>query len=605
MGEWNDSTDIKDRHIGTFFRGLKILWQMTGEHKKNIFLVFCLIAIFNTLGTFNNYVLKLIFDEMAKDFAIKSLIVLILAYCAIKFLWAFLEHYVKEPRFLKTIIKLENCWPIKVQEKLLALSLQYHERENTGEKIEKIRKGCDRLVEVTGLVFWSIFPEFIFMMANNAIIVAMNWQLGLLFMAPIVPAMLIQRKMQMKYTPFWIEYSKKQERASGLFCQSIFNRCAVFNFVQEEREKEKFAAVHNEMERIDTKVSTAMQKSFFLITLILTSFLAATICLGGYFVKNGTATVGTVVYIAMAGGYISQNIRNIMNNYNRVVRYMVSIFRMKEMMDTEIDIKDAPDAIIPDEFCGRIALNHVSFLYSNNEAPILNDVSMKINPGEFIGVVGISGSGKTTLTRLLNRLYEANSGDIIFDDKYNMRQLKIHWLRGRFASVEQEIDIFDDTILANISYARPNITEEEAIGALRAAHLDAVLEDKRRFPKGMLQEVGERGVKLSGGERQRVGIARAYVALMQGANILILDEATSDLDGEAEKAIQEMIGTLRKKLQISVIAIAHRLSTIQKADRIYVLEDGRVIEEGDHNGLIALRGRYNNLVNLQKLATAD
>lgn len=574
---------------------------MTGEHKKNIFLVFCLTIVLNSFGISNNYVMKMIFDGLAKGSVVGSLLILIFAYCAIKIVWALLDHFVKESLFVKTIVKLENGWPIKVQEKMLSLSLQYHERENTGEKIEKIRKGCDRLVEVTGLVFWSILPELIFMIANIVVVTAMNWKLGLLFMAPVLPVMLIQRKIQLKYTPVWQKYTKKQELAGGLFCQSIFNRCTVQGFVQEEKEKEKFAAVHKEMEDLDIKASMAMQKFYFLISTILTSFLAATICLGCYFVVNGTVTVGTVVYIAMTGGYMSQNLRNIMNNYSRVVRHMISVFRMKEVLDTEIDIKDAPDAILPVDFKCRIALNHISFAYTGKETPVLDNVSIRINPGEFVGVVGISGAGKTTLIRLLNRMYEADTGAIMLDN-YNIRKLKIHWYRKLFAPVEQEADIFDDTILANISYARPNITKEEALEAIRAAYLDVVLEDKRRFPDGLLTEVGERGVKLSGGEKQRVGIARAYVALKQGAKILILDEATSQLDSEAEKAIQEMIGTLRKESQISVIAIAHRLSTIHKADRIYVLEDGKVIEQGDHNKLITLGGRYHQLVKLQKLA---
>ncbi len=599
MAEWD--TDVKDRNIGTFFKGLKTLWQMTGEHKKNILLIFFLTIVLNSFGISTNYVMKLIFDGLAKGSAISNLLVLIFVYFVIKIVWARLDHYVKEPLFLKIIIKLENEWPKKVQEKMLALSLQYHERENTGEKIEKIRTGCERLVDVTGLVFWSILPELVFMIANIVVVTAINWKLGLFFMAPVIPVMLIQRKIQLKYTPVWQEYNKKREFANGLFCQSIINRCTVQGFVQEEREKERFSVVHNEMEKLDIKASMAMQRLLFWTAVILNLFIMATILLGCYFVKRGTATVGTVVYIAMTGGYMRQNIRNIMNNYSRVVRHMISVFRMKEVLDTEIDIKDAPDAIVPENFKCRIALNHISFTYPGKETPVLNNVSIRINPGEFVGVAGISGAGKTTLIRLLNRMYEADTGAIMLDN-YNIRRLKLYWYRRLFAPVEQDVDIFDDTILANISYARPNITEEEALDAIRAAHLDVVLEDRRRFPLGILTEVGERGVKLSGGERQRIGIARAYTALKQGAKILILDEATSNLDSEAEKAIQEMIGTLRKKLQISVIAIAHRLSTIHKADRIYVLEDGRVIEEGSHSELVTLGGRYHHLVKLQKLA---
>lgn len=601
MNRWTEFTDTKDRNIGTFFRGLKVLWQMSGEHKKNIFVIFCLTIALNGFGISVNYVMKLIFDELAKKSAAGNLLILIAAYCVIRIIWALCDHFVKESRFIKTLVKLEHLWPQRVQAKMLSLSLQYHERENTGEKIEKIRRGCNRLAEVMNTVFWSILPEFVFMTINVVIVTAINWKLGLLFMAPIFPVVFIQWKMHLKNAPVWMSYIKKEEVAGGLFCQSIFNRCAVQGFAQEKKETEKFSGAQKEMEDMDIEINLDMQKYHFLISMILTSFLAATICLGCYFVLKGTATVGTVVYIAITGGYMSQNIRNIMNSYTRTLRYMVAVFRMKEVLDMEIDIKDAPDAVEPKNFKCRIALNHISYAYADKATPVLDDVSIRINPGEFVGIVGISGAGKTTLIRLLNRMYEADKGAIMLDN-YNIRKLKLHWYRRLFAPVEQDVDIFDDTILANISYAKPDATQEDVLEAIYAAHLDVVLEDARRFPQGILTEVGERGVKLSGGERQRVGIARAYLALKNGAKILLLDEATSNLDSEAEKAIQEMIGHLRMKLQISVVAIAHRLSTIHKADRIYVLEDGKVIEEGNHSQLVAKGGRYQHLVTLQRLA---
>ncbi|MFH1193443.1 MAG: ABC transporter ATP-binding protein [bacterium] len=605
MAEWTDKTAAKDRHFGTFWKGVKILWQLLGDQKKNIFLVLGLMVFLNILSLGFPYILKLIFDEMPKIISQKQIgsyaLWLIGALFGVKLIASVIGSFVKEPLFLKAIIKLENWWPVIVQEKLLNLSTGYHERENTGKKIAKINKGCDKMVEILITLFWQLLPQLIYLMANIAIVVIIDWKLGIFFLLPIAPVVYIQMKSQKKFQPAWEKWEEKKERAGGFFCQSLLNISTVQNFVQEKKEKIRFAAVRNEMSEIDTVASLGIQRYFFLIGNIMYACFVPTICLGIYFVSKGLSTIGTVVYIVATMNLTSEHLSQMISNYSRMLRFMISIIRMKELLDEKIDIKNAPNAIIPEEYRPQIAMNHISFTYPGKETPVLDDVSIKIKPGEMSALVGVSGAGKTTLIRLLCRMYEADRGVIMLDN-YDVRALDLYWYRRHFAIVQQDVDIFDDTLLANICYANSNASEEQVVEALRAAHLEAVLEDKNRFPNGLATEVGERGVKLSGGERQRVGIARAYIALLSGAKILILDEATSNLDSEAEKAIQEMIGALKQKLNISIVAIAHRLSTIHKANIIYVIEDGKIIEQGDHSHLVSLGGRYHHLVKLQKLA---
>jgi len=204
------------------------------------------------------------------------------------------------------------------------------------------------------------------------------------------------------------------------------------------------------------------------------------------------------------------------------------------------------------------------------------------------------------MIRLISRMYDIDEGSIKLDGR-DIRDLDLEYLRKIFAIVQQDVDIFDTTLLENIRYPDAEASEEQVIEALKASHLYEALQNLDRFPDGIKTQVGERGIRLSGGERQRVGIARAYIALLNGARVLILDEATSNLDSEAEKAIQKMIGKVREKLNISIIAIAHRLSTIQKADMIYVINNGNVAESGDHSRLVQENGLYAHLVELQKL----
>ena len=221
-----------------------------------------------------------------------------------------------------------------------------------------------------------------------------------------------------------------------------------------------------------------------------------------------------------------------------------------------------------------------------------------------IAFVGKSGSGKTTLVKLLLRAYDPVSGSIMLDGQ-DIRSLQRGWYRRLFASVRQDVDVFDGTIRDNVAYSHPDATDQEVEQAARAAHLGAVIDEKDRFPLGLMTIVGERGIRLSGGEKQRVGIARAYLHLLKGARFLVLDEATSSLDSQAERAIQDMVNRIRQEQRITVIAIAHRLSTIKLADRIYVLQQGRITEQGTHHELTSLGGIYANLVHLQQLQAQD
>ena len=198
-------------------------------------------------------------------------------------------------------------------------------------------------------------------------------------------------------------------------------------------------------------------------------------------------------------------------------------------------------------------------------------------------------------------MYDPNRGTITLDGT-PIRMITRDWYRRTFATVQQRVDIFDGTLRENIVYGCDReVSDEELALAIRAAHLGRITDDSRRFRLGLETLIGERGVNLSGGEQQRVGIARAYLALLHGAKVLILDEATSSLDSEAERAIQEMVNDLRTRRTISIIAIAHRLSTIQAADHIYVIEDGLIVENGNHEQLLRRNGLYARLVALQHL----
>jgi ABC-type multidrug transport system fused ATPase/permease subunit len=245
---------------------------------------------------------------------------------------------------------------------------------------------------------------------------------------------------------------------------------------------------------------------------------------------------------------------------------------------------------------GNIRLEDIHFQYPQRlDVPVLSGINFSIARNQTLAVVGGSGAGKSTLASLLLRYYEPQSGAVFFDDT-NTREIDLEYLRSHIAIVPQEVMLFADTIQENIRFGRPEASTQEIEDAAKAAN---ALEFIQSFPEGMNTQVGDRGIQLSGGQKQRIAIARA---ILKNPAILILDEATSALDSESEKLVQDALDRLMTNR--TAIVIAHRLSTIRKADKIIVLQDGKIIEEGNHETLIALNGAYARFVELQNLTEA-
>ena len=277
----------------------------------------------------------------------------------------------------------------------------------------------------------------------------------------------------------------------------------------------------------------------------------------------------------------------IRDRFDTYQRAMASFKRINALKDTQPEIKDG--AVTSKGLNNSIVLEKVNFSYVEN-FPVLNNISLEIEKGSTTAIVGSTGSGKSTLIKLLLRLYDVESGKIIFDD-VNIQDLNIHSLRKNIGLVSQDIFLFEGTVFENIAYGNLDATESEIWNAARLSESDEFI---NLLPNKKDTIVGERGQKLSGGQRQRISIARA---ILKNPEILILDEATSAVDNETEAAIQRSLDTLKEGR--TVIAIAHRLSTIRNADVIYVLEKGEIVESGSHDELVKLKKVYANLWDVQ------
>ena len=323
--------------------------------------------------------------------------------------------------------------------------------------------------------------------------------------------------------------------------------------------------------------------------------VAAVMAYAGWRAQDGTMSVGSfAAYIGllMAAG---QSLRQVTNLQTVMSEGLTAARRLFSALDIEPEIREAPDAAPLADGPITVALERVSFAYApaaEGGAPTLSDVSLSVAPGETVALVGPSGGGKSTILSLLPRFYDVTAGAVTVNGR-DIRELKLHDLRSKIALVTQEPFLFDDTLAANIAYGRPGATAEDIVAAARAA---AAHDFISALPEGYETRAGEAGLRLSGGQRQRIAIARAF---LKDAPILLLDEATSALDTESEALVQAALERLMQGR--ATLMIAHRLSTVRNADRIHVIEAGRVVETGSHAELVKLGGLYSRLARQQSL----
>lgn len=363
-----------------------------------------------------------------------------------------------------------------------------------------------------------------------------------------------------------------------------------------------FAIEDNEAKNFDNHNKNFLQRAFQHTRWNAYSFAAINtvtdlgpiivIGVGSYLAITGSITVGT---LAAFVGYLEQlfgPLRRLVSSFTTLTQSFASMDRVFQLMDEDYDIKNGIGAQPIKISKGQIDLKHVSFKYNENEKEVLHDINLTINKGETVAFVGMSGGGKSTLINLIPRFYDVTQGEILIDH-HNVKDFLTGSLRNQIGLVQQDNILFSDTVKENILLGRPDATDDEVVEAAKMANAHDFISN---LPNGYDTEGGERGVKLSGGQKQRLSIARIF---LNNPPVLILDEATSALDLESEAIIQEALDVLSKDR--TTLIVAHRLSTITHADRIVVMENGRIVETGTHQQLINKRGAYEHLYSIQNL----
>ncbi|MGR0481862.1 MAG: lipid A export permease/ATP-binding protein MsbA [Candidatus Electronema sp. V4] len=472
------------------------------------------------------------------------------------------------------------------------LSMGFFYKNSTGELISRIMNDVAMLQGTVSHALIYVLRDFFSVAGLLAVIFYMDWRLALvsLIFIPMaaVPIVVFGKKFRRIST----RYQQGMGEASNFLNETIRGIRIVKAFCAEEQEKRRFAAKMQQL--FDTLMSETRYRSLAhpLIEFLGGIGMALIIWFGGSEVLKGNATPGTFMSFLTALVMLYEPIKGVSKINSTVQSGMAGAARIFALLDTEPEIREKENAVELPPFSRQIEFRNVSFAYQPGE-PVLREVSLTIARGEVVALVGPSGGGKSSLASLLPRFHEVTDGAVLLDG-HDLRDLSLRSLRSQIAIVTQQTILFNDTVRSNIAYGSHDCSEEEIRRAAAAAF---ALDFIEAFPQGFDTVIGESGVRLSGGQQQRLSIARA---ILKNAPILILDEATSALDTESERKVQQALDNLMKNR--TTLVIAHRLSTIKNADRIVVMQDGRIAEEGDHDSLLRRGGIYEGLHSLQHTA---
>ena len=555
-----------------------------GPHRNHILSILGVGLFASLLGATEPLIYKLVFDAFGSSQigrAGGALVALVVVLIAREGAVSLLDWMVWRVR-----ISLNYDMLSKTIERLHALPLSHHREENVGALMTKIERGISGTVATFSDVAFQLVPSFVYLVASAMFMWRLEWRLALVVIAfAPVPAILGARASKEQIARER-ELMGRWTRLFGRLNEMLAGIAVVKSFVREEQEKRRFLdgvadANATVVRGVATDARTTAAKQ---ATMALARVCA--IATGGMLVFRHQITLGTLVaFLGYVGG-VFQPVHALTGMYQTLRKGIVSFDVVTSILDAEDTVGDRPHARDVGPVMGHVRFDDVEFEYRTGVG-VLRGIDLEVGIGETVALVGASGAGKSTLLALLQRLYDPTRGRILVDG-IDIRDLKQKSLRRQIGVVLQEGILFDDTVRDNIRFGRLDATDEEVEAAARAANADEFI---RQLPNGYETKVGERGCKLSGGERQRIAIARA---LLKDAPILLLDEATSALDARSEDAVRDALQRLRRGR--TTFVVAHRLSTVTEADRIIVLDGGRIVESGTHESLLRAGGAYAALV---------
>ena len=576
---------------------MKMLWRLSREaiRYKSLYL----IAILSTLGltavnlaapkalsAMTGIVERGVDEEGMR--AIGTLTAVLVGLYLLRILFRFLSNYLAH----KAAWYLVGDLRTRTYDKLERMHLGYFHDKQTGDLMSRVVNDTRDFELLYAHMIPETITNLVTFLGVLAVLLTINPKLALITCAPIplilVSGVIFSRKVR----PFFRISQKKMGELNGKLQDNLSGIHEIQSFGREEYEtgqvdERNFEHIRAMLQAL--KISAIFHPSVEFISSLGTILVVG---FGGYLAYREGLRVEDIVAFLLYLGLFYGPVTGLANLLESMQQSMAGAERVLAVLDTPCEIQDKPDAVTLADVRGDIRFDRVSFSYDDS-VPVLRDVSFHCEPGKMLALVGPTGVGKTTLTQLISRFYEPTAGRILIDGK-DIGDVTLESLRRNISPVLQDTFLFNGSIAENIGYAVPDAAMDEIQAAARAANIH---DDILAMPDGYETQVGERGLRLSGGQKQRVAIARA---ILRRSPIIILDEATASVDVETERQIQTAIAGIAGTR--TIIAIAHRLSTIRNADKILVIEEGRVTEEGTHAELVALGGSYARMNSIQSAA---
>ena len=547
------------------------------------------LIIFRSLsGLVLPYASKTLIDEVIPSKDIDALILLLIIVCS-ALLFQSISSFSLTRVLSVEAQHLISVLRAKVQQKLLTLPISFFDNNKSGTLVSRVMIDVEGVRNLVGTGLVQLIGGSISALISLFILIKINAQMTLFVLLPVAIFALIALKAFGYIRPIFRVRGKINAEVTGRLTETLNGIRVIKGFNAESQELKVFKKGVDELFQNVKKSLTATAFITSSSTFLLGLASAGIMGMGGYFIMNGSMTYGEFVSFTLFLGFMIAPIVQMSNIGSQLTEAFAGLDRTQELMSLpeENDLKIRK--VVLKKIQGNVSFKNISFSY-DDKTRVLHDISFEAPKGSVTALVGSSGSGKSTIAGLATAFLNPSSGQVLIDGE-DLSKVDLRSYRNQLGVVLQDDFLYEGTIRENILFPRPNATEEELQQAIVGAYVNEFTD---RFEKGIDTLIGERGVKLSGGQRQRISIARALLARPK---IVILDEATSNLDTQSEAFIQKSLGLLMQNR--TTFVIAHRLSTIQKADQILVIEDGDIVERGKHEELIAFKGRYHELYTYQ------